>query len=53
MKQYDYIDDYKGCSIYQDMYNGAFVAYNINNHQISREDTLEMVKSDIDRYIGV
>lgn len=53
MEQYDYIRDYRGCSIYQDMDDGAFVAYGDNDCQISREDTLKMVKGDIDRHVGV
>jgi hypothetical protein len=53
MEQYDYIKDYRGCSIYQDMDDGAFVAYDDDDHQISREDTLKMVKGDIDKHVGV
>lgn len=48
--EYEYIEDYKGRSIYQDMSDGYYIAlaYDENDKLISREGTLELVKHDID-----
>lgn len=54
MEQYDYIEDYRGCTIYQDMDNGAFLAYDHNDPDkpVARGFILRTLKHDIDRYVG-
>ncbi len=43
--QEEYIEDYKGYIILQDMENGYFVAYdNENDKQIAREATLQLTR---------
>ena len=47
---YEYIEDYKGCSIHQDMRNGIFMAYDNNGCKVSQEHTLKMLKDGVDRH---
>lgn len=46
--EFEYIKDYKGYPIYQDMDNGYFVAFDNEDNIVSNEGTLEMVKTHID-----
>ena len=48
MGQYEYIEDYGGYSIWQDMDDGYFVAYDDDDKQVAREGTLKLVKEVLD-----
>jgi len=48
MDDYEYITDYKGYAIYQDMENGYFYAHDSNYKIVAYEATRKMVKSTID-----
>ena len=48
MDDYEYITEYKGYAIYQDMYTGYFYASDEDDHIFTYEATQKMVKQDID-----
>jgi len=49
MNDYEYITEYKGYTIYQDMETGYFHASDEDDYVFSCEATQKMVKQDIDQ----
>ena len=45
--EYEYINDYKGYSIFQDMDNGYYVAYDDLDNVIAYEATMAMIEKEI------
>ena len=44
MDKDEYIEDYKGYAIFQDMENGYFIAYNKSGKRVAYEATLKFLK---------
>lgn len=49
---YRHIQDYEDCSIFQDITNGYFVAFDSDGEQISRQGALKLVYADVDRWLN-
>lgn len=45
--KYEYVADYKICSIYQELENGMLLAFDNNGEQVCREMILELIHSII------
>ena len=52
MDDFEYITEYKGYAIYQDMETGYFHAHDENDNTIAVDATQKMVRMDIDNLLG-
>ena len=44
----EYVEDYRGCSIWQGMDDGYFVAYDDDDKCVAREATLKFIEEVLD-----